>query len=666
MRTLSNKLIFTLFASFFLVAFSGCSKESRHLSYTLKAAGDNKSELKAVLKHYKDVDPNPEKLAAAKYLIINMPAHFSYKTDSIKAYYDLALKVFKSGMSVDAQRDSLKKVSYIRFNKSTNKTIPDYKIITSEFLIHNIDQAYDQWKNRPWAKHLTFDVFCEWLLPYKETEKQELDDWRVTFSSYFSDSISKFTYADEKESTIYHTIDVVRDEINNHKVIPHIYWTSSNGISFLSTETMLNMTFGACSDYVAMGVLGFRSLGLPAVVDYVPAWGRNSSGHTWYVFLDDRGREQATVNSLIMPAGIQFYPYERIPKVFRNTYSINWRVAEYREKTKYKHPFKVTDKDVTDRYNRTKDLVIPINDWSDKSREKVRIKEKYAYIAMFNGQYTEWQVLDFGKIKHGKAYFEKMGCNMLYIVLGFDGKILKPVSKPFILDKSGIVRYIDDSENSEKKSVTLFRKYYQSYNDVMQRNKLSGAQIQYADKADFSDCHTVLTIDDVNIPDKMVLNVGLPHKYWRYLAADGTNGSIAELAFFDKDLARIEGTPICSQEDQNSARNAFDNNWLTNYETPWDKPDGAWVGMSFEDKVAPEYVRVVPRGDGNDIVPGDIYELKYFVGGKWISAGKKKADDNRIVFEYVPVGRLMWLSDLSGGIEERPFLIDENNEITWW
>lgn len=82
--------------------------------------------------------------------------------------------------------------------------------------------------------------------------------------------------------------------------------------------------------------------------------------------------------------------------------------------------------------------------------------------------------------------------------------------------------------------------------------------------------------------------------------------------------------------------------------------------------MAPEYVRVVPRGDGNDIVPGDVYELKYFVGGKWISAGKKKADDNRIVFEDVPVGRLMWLSDLSGGIEERPFLIDENNEITWW
>ena len=665
MNTLLRKSIYALFATVTLVAFSGCSRENRILRYTLKTAGANKTELKAVLNHYKETDPNPEKLAAARYLILNMGGHFSYKTDSIKAYYELALNVFNSGLSVDEQRDSIRKVCYSRFNKSTRGTIPDQKIITSKFLIHNIDQAYDQWKNRPWSKHLSFDDFCEWLLPYKESEHQELDNWRDAFASYFSDSINKFTYTDEKENTVYHTIDVVRNEINN-KVIPHIYWASSNGIAFLSTETMLNMTFGSCADYVALGVLGFRSLGLPAVVDNVPEWGRNSSGHTWYVFLDDRGREQATINSLIMPAGMQFYPYERIPKVYRHTYAINWRIADYRAKSKYKHPFIVTSKDVTHLYNRTSDFVVPVNRWSDKNRKKIKIKEKFAYLAMFNGQYTDWQVIDFGEIKHGKAYFNNVGRNMLYIVLGFDGRGLKPVSSPFILDKSGSIHFIDDCEKKTKQPITLFRKYYKSYNDVMQRNKLIGAQIQYADKPDFSDSHTVLTIDDVNIPDKLVLKDVDAHKYWRYLAADGTNGSIAELAFYNQDTIQIIGTPICSENDENAARNAFDNNWLTNYETPWDKPDGAWVGMCFNDKVSPKYVRVVPRGDGNDIIPGDVYELKFFVNGKWISAGKQNAVDNCLIFENIPVGSLMWLSDLSQGKEERPFLIDEYNEIKWW
>lgn len=666
MNTLLRKSIYALFATVTLVAFSGCSKDYKHLRFALKAAGANKTELKAVIKHYREDDPNSEKLAAAKFLIMNMSGHYSYKTDSIQAYYELALNVFNSDLSVDAQRDSLKKACYTRFNKSTRGVIGDLDIMTSEYLINNIDNAYYQWKNRPWSKHLSFDEFCEWLLPYKESDKQALDDWRNSFASYFSDSISKFNFIDEREKTIYYTIDVVRDEINNRKVIPHIYWASSNGIPFLSSETMLKMTYGSCADYVAMGILGFRSLGLPAAMDRVPEWGRNSNGHSWFVFIDDRGREQPTTNSLILPAGIQFYPYERIPKVYRNTYSINWDIAEYHSHSKYNYAFDVTSKDVTSHYNKTKDIVIPINDWSKKEREKIRIREDYAYIAMFNGQVSDWNVLDFGKIKHGKAYFKNMGCNMMYIVLGFNGFQLKPISKPFILDKAGNLVFINDEETKDICSITLFRKYYQSYNDVIQRNKLLGAKIQYADYEDFRDSTTILTIDNVNIPDKISLSVGGPHKYWRYLAADGTNGSIAELSFFDHDTILIKGTPICSENDINLANNAFDNNWLTNYETPWNKPNGAWVGMSFETKETPKYVRVVPRGDGNDIVPGDVYELKYFINGEWLSAGKIKANDNRLTFDNIPKGRLMWLSNLSNGQEERPFLIDENGEIVWW
>lgn len=643
-----------------ILVFIGCS-EDKEVRFAFKVADSNKKELKAVLKHYKEVDPNPEKLAAARYLIANMPAHISYKNDSIKKYYELALKVFDSGLSVNEQRDSLRNVSYRRFRKSTSRTVVDCKVITSDFLIHNIDHAYYQWKNRPWSKQLSFDEFCEWLLPYKEAEKQEFDNWRESFSSFFSDSISKFNYVDEKESTIYHTIEVVRGEINE-KVVPHIFWGSTSGLGFLNAETMLNMTFGSCRDYVILGVLAFRSLGLPAAIDEVPEWGRNSGGHSWYVFLDDRGREQATINSLIMPAGMQFYPYERVPKVWRDSYSINWDVVEYKSKTKYNHPFSTTKKDVTHMYNRTHDIVVPISKTLFRGK-KVKIKEKYAYIAKFNGHYSDWSVLDFGKIKHGKAHFKNMGINNMYIVLGFDGKGLRPVSDPFILAKNGSIEYIKgDIQNTN--DVVLRRKYYASYNDVIQRNKLIGAQIQYSDKEDFSDCQTVLTIDSVFIPDKMVLNVDEPHRYWRYLAADGTNGSIAELAFFDKDTNRIVGTPLCSTGDLGSANNAFDDDWLTNFETPWNEPDGAWVGLSFSDKVAPEFVRVVPRGDGNDIIPGDVYDLKYFFEGEWKSMGKKQAFDNNLLYEDVP-NCLLWLSNLSRGREERPFLIKDDN-IEWW
>ena len=66
--------------------FTSCSYEDRLLRDALKAAGDNRAELEDVLEHYRTVDNDPQKYAAAKYLIANMPAHYSYRNmDAINA-----------------------------------------------------------------------------------------------------------------------------------------------------------------------------------------------------------------------------------------------------------------------------------------------------------------------------------------------------------------------------------------------------------------------------------------------------------------------------------------------------------------------------------------------------------------------------------------------------
>ncbi|MBR4327277.1 MAG: hypothetical protein IKP73_17325, partial [Bacteroidales bacterium] len=66
------------------------------LEYTLNFAGDSRAELQKVLDHYKD---DPEKLAAAKFLIENMPAHHSYKNQKGMAeYYKIASKFLESDL----------------------------------------------------------------------------------------------------------------------------------------------------------------------------------------------------------------------------------------------------------------------------------------------------------------------------------------------------------------------------------------------------------------------------------------------------------------------------------------------------------------------------------------------------------------------------------------
>lgn len=665
MNTLLRRSIYALFALFLLVAFSGCSKDTMYLRYALKAAGNNKSELKAVLKHYRTVDKDPEKLKAAKYLIANMPAHYSYRdTAAINSYYSQALEILGTGPSPDWQRDTLRQISDTQYPNISRNIISDVEVMTADYLIYSIDHAFKQWKTQPWAKHLSYDEFRDWILPYKVTDLQSLDAWRDTLSMHYSDSISIVTDPDDQRNTIYGAIEIVRNELHSklseigHRVI----WEDRGSIPMRSAATWVRMTYGSCYDYVTMGTAVFRSLGLPAAVDQVPAWGRNRDGHSWYVFPDDRGREQATINSIIMPAGMQFYPYERIPKVWRSTYEINRDIVRYRNSAKFIYPFEICQQDVTNKYNLTLDIEIRID------KEKVRgLKDKeYVYVAMaVNGGGPQWNVLDFGMIKNGKACFKNMGRNMLYVVLGYDGHKLIPISCPFILDKSGEIEYVEDQESVKTVSMDLRRKYYESYNVVDMRRRLLGGKLQCSDYPDFRDAVTLYTIECTDIPHLIEMKASRPYRYWRYMSPDGSWGSISEISFHDAAGRKLEGRGIANPEaGQDAIDRAYDGNLLSNFEI--NQPNDNWIGMDLGKPVNVTYASVSPRSDDNDVCPGNEYELFYFDGSEWLSLGYQKAKDNSLHYDEIPLNTLLWLHNYTRGIDERPFIIRDTGGIEWW
>lgn len=428
-----------------------------------------------------------------------------------------------------------------------------------------------------------------------------------------------------------------------------------------SAATWVRMTYGSCLDYVTMGTAVFRSLGLPATVDQVPFWGRNSDGHSWYVFPDDRGHKQATINSIIMPAGMQFYPYERIPKVWRSTYSINRDLVRYYNAAKYVYPFDLCQQDVTHLYNLTSDIEIE----TVKSLLKELRDKKYVYIAMaVNSGKPDWKVLDRGLLKGSKACFKNMGRNMLYITLGYDGKELIPISRPFILEKSGKVEYVETTENAII-SMDIRRKYYESYNVVDMRRRLLGGKFQCSDYPDFKDSITIYIIDHTDIPYLIETKVSRPYRYWRYLSPDGSWGSISEVSFHDAQGNKISGRGIANPEaGQDAIDRAYDGNLLSNFEI--NQPNGNWVGMDMGRPIVVPYVSVSPRSDDNDVCPDDEYELFYFNGKKWKSLGFQLADGNSLFYNEIPINTLLWLRDYTRGKDERPFIIREDGSIRWW
>ena len=161
--------------------------------------------------------------------------------------------------------------------------------------------------------------------------------------------------------------------------------------------------------------------------------------------MSDRGEEKTSEWDFSTQIGGSFFPYERGPKVYRNTYAINPERWEYRKKAKFQYPFELGKKDVTSKYFLTSNLSIPI----EKDVLK-HVKDKYVYIASaVRNEEKPWQIVDLGVMKHGKAIFHDMGREVLYQIQGYDGDTLISISEPFILHKDESIEYVNaDTLNS--------------------------------------------------------------------------------------------------------------------------------------------------------------------------------------------------------------------------
>lgn len=412
-----------------------------NLHDALDSAGPNRVELEKVLNHYRLVDRNKEKMLAARYIIENLPAHYSYASNEIYDYYRYAERILDDkSLTPEQQRDSLLIETNLKYRHLTGVTVPDAQIIRSDYLIDNIDKSYNQWKTCPWASQLSFNGYLEWLLPYKATELQELDHWRDTMSAHFGNGLREPVKNDVEYNTTMGVADMLRNEAYNRLKRYGLYTTS--GLPLLEASLQVHQTFGNIADYALTSVLIFRSAGIPAVLDETPVGPRNVAATKWYVVLSDRGEELASEWDLSTIIGGGFFPYERGPKVFRNTYIINEDRLRYMNRAKYRYPFELAKTDVTSKYFLTSDIQLPL-----ERQQRRKLKDRYVYIASaVRDSVNPWRIVDFGMVKHGKACFKDMGREVLYSVMGYDGTSLVQLTDPFILHKNGKIEYLNTED----------------------------------------------------------------------------------------------------------------------------------------------------------------------------------------------------------------------------
>ncbi|MDR0572687.1 MAG: hypothetical protein LBG96_01425 [Tannerella sp.] len=452
---------------------TACSGASR-LERALILAGDNRAELEHVLAHYRD---DPQKLAAARFLIENMPGKYADDNKPFEAYQPmlkewLGLKQMEQRgyLYIEKEKsDSL--IRAYRLNKPQKK-LYDVNHITASYLINNIERAFEVWTAQPWGKEISFDVFCEDILPYR-LGSEPLENWRdIVLEQY------KLLY----DSLCCSNTDAVTACIRACNVMGNT-WDLANAMPSIFPDMSYSMIHtvrsGHCEMQVKYGIYTMRALGIPVAWDYTPQWPFRSLGHNWCTVRNEEGEYLPFIPTESKP-GEPHKPDHTMAKAYRHIFERNRESLIYIAESgdipmSFRNPWL---KDVSSLTFPSADIAI--------APEWLHEKQDYYYLAVFNNR--DWVPVHWAKAGN-PVVFTDMGKNIAYLPVCFRQNRLYSCGMPFLFREEKIQWLKADTVH--KQTVKLTRKHP----DLMNWGKrMTNGRFEAANRPDFSDASVLYTI----------------------------------------------------------------------------------------------------------------------------------------------------------------------------
>jgi hypothetical protein len=676
---------------FFACCAVSCKKShpDGSLANALDFAGENRKQLEQVLDYYaKPADSL--KLKAAEFLISNMPEHYGRKNNNASDIFSVldTVSYYRNSLSNDEKIRIVD--SLIRLNGSVNAAyadnsdstiINDANIINANYLISNIEFAFRAWQKAPWGKKVSFQDFCEYILPYR-IRNEQIQSWRPGFYQKYYTQAVKIEAKDLK--AVFSQMKSNTEGETSLSAIFNDHYPLEQNIGDIAKGKI-----GACETVCFYAVEAMRSAGLPVALDYIPHWGNiNSSYHhishlvdhstrpsllnndnnniylnTWGIvdFSSDFNGNHHVFTVADMPSGLYVQHIKTIPKVYRYMYSANAELRDINLSVpgQYVAPFfkKLNLRDVTEDYVKTGFVHIDIK--PEFSKYKV------VYLCTFNT--VGWQAVALNKIINNTAVFKKVGFNVMYLPAVYDSGRYIPINKPFWVDSlNGIRSY--GATGHKLKSINIQRKFPLFSYTAYHTEALKGGRFEASDLSDFSKSELLYEIK--NYPfymNEVSVNPTKSYRYLRYVSPIQSMeaDNIAEIQFYS-DNTYLKGTPMgVAGSNDHGIEKAFDNKIDTYYQNAMNS--GGWLGIdigSINNKRVTK-IKFCPTNDSNCIMPQNEYELFYWNNNKWISLGTKNATTFNLTYKQVPDNCLYWLKCKSGGKEERIFTMEGDKQI-WW
>ncbi len=268
MNIVKKYIIAIITISFILIFFKYNTREAIDYSIdaALKKAGENRLELEFVLNYFKN---DSIKYNAAKFLIQNMPGHFSITSPELDEIKEIKYKKWHLN---DSDKTKYAKFNYLELPKSY-----DLKEIKASLLINNINMAVDVWKSRPWHNKYNFDEFCEYILPYRIGD-EPLEDWRTLYYNRYACILDSLYDGNDPVEAAEKIMTYVKHEgFDNYTDVklPHL------GASFLYKQRA-----GYCRENCDIAIYILRSLGIPVAMDFYESSPSYNSRHYWTAIID--------------------------------------------------------------------------------------------------------------------------------------------------------------------------------------------------------------------------------------------------------------------------------------------------------------------------------------------------------------------------------------------
>jgi hypothetical protein len=424
--------------------FLSCSRYPKDVREALKQAGNNREELEKVIDYYSHKQADSLKLKAAYFLIGNLTEQYYFKGNSLDIYNKEILKMEdKSVARLMNVWDSIYRIYGNDFE--INK---DIEFVNSEMLIENIEMSFKVWK-KEWNQSISFDEFCEFILPYKSSNEKPQVGWRTEL-------YDKYKWITD---SIYNKEDLLNLCISTNKEFKKLFKLS------LSYQYPVDLSFnmasiiqtGSCDMGAKTVLYPMRALGIPVSYDYAPFWANRSQKHNWNALIIDgkhktfNGGDNDVGSHKVEFIGVGRMKYKPA-KVFRKTYAIQKNSLPFLIKRGEDIPDMFKNKrikDVTNEY-------LPVSDIHLNFDKKLTSNIRIGYLCTFNN--VDWQIYYWGLKNKNELIFKNMGRDVAYLpVIYREGNII-PIGDPLILTSEGKIKICKANLN-QKQKIIAFSKY---------------------------------------------------------------------------------------------------------------------------------------------------------------------------------------------------------------